>query len=239
MRPRFLSGVLSLGVLLLVGPPAAHSICLTCTPNPGTHCTADYGGEGYCCCNSSCEGLNCVCTKKCHTPVCSGCIYYDCNSCYDFAEDLGPKAIRVASLALPDDLLKTPAPADTDGFSYSLEAQGVTSNKSIMIALLLRNLTTGCRSHKALRLPRMTDKPLEGAADLVPAQPSGRADEPKPEGFTYKGTLTIRDHMAIVDFTQQPDLKNSPAIKVHAEVSEDGRITNYSETPAPVPPPAK
>jgi hypothetical protein len=212
MRKPCLLGTLFSLMLLFLAASAEAQQCRACASPQSC------AGVGTaCCCNVSCIGSGCVCSYFCFH--CGSCQSYSCSNCSASTDAV--RGGRVASLGLSEAVLSSVADEEEAGFTFTREAFEKLSKKSALIALLVKNLTSQCKTGEAISLHKgVTDAPFAGMADV---NGSG--------SFKYEGKMTVKDRILILDLVLQPDLKNKQTRKVHAELSETADIQNYSEEP--------
>lgn len=216
-------GFLVLALVLLTflvgasGAKAQGSGCVKCAAlNQGC-----LGAGDRCCCNARCtwndakHSVTCTCTKWCNR--CGICVGQDCDRCTS-ANDLEPANTQLAStspsVALGDQSgrLANAKFELTDAGFKALDA------KSPLVAAILSNLTTTCRSvpKQRITLTETTDSPFEGGVTVTSQDSKGATTS-----FTYAGRITVRDRRVILDVEYRPR-PEARLTKVHAEVPETG-----------------
>jgi hypothetical protein len=221
---RLAKGLIGAGLLyFLIGSAGVEHVakveaagCLVC--QGASACTSSSSSQN-CCCNVSCTPSACACSAFCQRCPSGGgsCPSGVCNvgNCQNAAPD---GLTRVASLGLSD----VAAVPRGDGFQLTPEAYAVLRARSDLLAVLLKSLTTDCVTKEPTTLVGpFANAPFEGQND------ANRGRTP----FKHKGTISVRDRVAILDVQLWPAKDANPRTRkyIHAEILEDGTLRSYSE----------
>jgi hypothetical protein len=195
------SGALLL--FLVVGSAPAEAVCVYC-PN-SMSCNT---GGSTCCCNANCvggpDGVTCTCTHKCTGCNCSG---INCDTCIG---DAAPpsKLVRLAKLGGPREYSLGQSTGASAGFSYSDFIRENIQRRSPLVATILNNLTTSCKTKERITLGDRSNERFGGFANE-------RAGD-----FAYSGKLSVADHRATVDLVLQPDQRRKKVKNIHVEIDD-------------------
>lgn len=180
--------------------PVVSAVCVGC--NNGT-CKGQTGT--HCCCSTHCTGGGCSCADWC-TASCDQCELQNCQTCTTSLDVTGP---RIASMG---EIRQSWLPApDAIGFSYTSEARAALEGRSLILSLIVDDVTTDChQKDKHVALPPMVDIGVHGNGN---------------EGdvtFEYTGKFTVAAHKITLDLVFQPDKAHQKARRLVAVVLEDG-----------------
>jgi hypothetical protein len=104
-------------------------------------------------------------------------------------------------------------------FTYTAAAHDQLVKKAPIVAMVLKNLSSDCKTKAQYVNPlRVVDAPFRGSAQIDSLHYNGR----------YTGTLTTTDGVARLDIVLGAAKSPVGETKIHAEVSQDGRLLSYS-----------
>lgn len=212
-------GAVVAGVALALFVPAASAtaeVCVICYGDEA--CGPSSLPNGPCCCTiTHIGGGNLMCTQWCYSctgygqpPNC----YAACGSCSASSRVEGP---RVASLFSP--------PRDPwlgSEFLFTRGAFEKLSQGAPLIAMLLKNLSAGCKSKAEYTGPLTAARaPFEGRVTIVtPFRYKG----------PYSGTLTTRGGLAEIEVVLGKGTEVAGARRIRAIVEPSGSLRSYEDS---------